>query len=194
MTTGFRQAQPTRVTTAIPSTSAATWSATRAPKSWTIEDDRTTALATLVLGAVVLLFGIATVTQATRLSNNGNAVGPATAPWVVGTLLLVVGVLMTLRGRRELADVTSPTPSHQTSPQDWKRLGILLVALLIFAVVNPYLGYVASATLLFGLTAIVLGAPNRAKAFAYGFVVAGTVFLIFDVIIGITLPAGIWGF
>ena len=174
--------------------SAATWSATRAPKSWTIEDDRTTALATLVLGAVVLLFGIATVTQATRLSNNGNAVGPATAPWVVGTLLLVVGVLMTLRGRRELADVTSPTPSHQTSPQDWKRLGILLVALLIFAVVNPYLGYVASATLLFGLTAIVLGAPNRAKAFAYGFVVAGTVFLIFDVIIGITLPAGIWGF
>ena len=159
-----------------------------------IEDDRTTALATLVLGALVIIFGIVTVTQATRLSNNGNAVGPATAPWVVGTLLLVVGVLMTLRGRRELADVTSPTPSHQTSPQDWKRLGILLVALLIFAVVNPFLGYVASATLLFGLTAIVLGAPNRAKSFAYGFVVAGIVFLIFDVIIGITLPAGIWGF
>jgi putative tricarboxylic transport membrane protein len=44
------------------------------------------------------------------------------------------------------------------------------------------------------LTAIVLGAPHRAKAFAYGFIVAGVVFLIFDVIIGITLPAGIWGF
>jgi putative tricarboxylic transport membrane protein len=159
-----------------------------------IEDDRTTALATLVLGGVLVLLGIATVTQASRLSNNGNSVGPATAPWVVGTLLLVVGVLMALRGRRELEDVTSATPSHQTSPQDWKRLGILLVALLLFAVVNPYLGYVVSATLLFGLTAIVLGAPDRAKAFAYGFIVAGVVFLIFDVIIGITLPAAVWGF
>ena len=159
-----------------------------------IEDDRTTALATLVLGGIVVLFGIATVTQASRLSNNGNSVGPATAPWVIGTLLLVVGVLMALRGRRELEDVTSPKPGHQTSPQDWKRLGILLAALLAFALVNPFLGYVASATLLFGLTAIVLGAPNRAKAFAYGFIVAGTVFLIFDVIIGISLPAGIWGF
>jgi putative tricarboxylic transport membrane protein len=159
-----------------------------------IEDDRTTALATLVLGVVLLVFGIATVTQATRLSNNGNAVGPATAPWVIGTLLLVVGVLMTLRGRREFADTSSEVPSHQTNPQDWKRLGVLLVALLVFAVVNPFLGYVVSATLLFGLTAIVLGAPDRAKSFAYGFVVAGVVFLIFDVVIGITLPAGIWGF
>jgi len=99
-----------------------------------------------------------------------------------------------LRGRRELADTTSDTPSHQTHPQDWKRLGILLVALLVFALVNPFLGYVVSAMLLFVLTAIVLGAPHRAKAFAYGFIVAGVVFLIFDVIIGITLPAGIWGF
>ncbi len=64
----------------------------------------------------------------------------------------------------------------------------------MFAAVNPFLGYVVSATLLFGLTAISLGAPNKAKAFAYGFIVASIVFLLFDVLIGITLPAGIWGF
>ena len=159
-----------------------------------IEDDRTTALATLVLGAVMLVLGIATVTQATRLSNQGNAVGPATAPWVIGALLLVVGVLMCLRGRHDLLDTTQDLPSHQTEVQDWKRLGVLLVGLVVFAVVNPWLGYVVSATLLFGVTAIVLGAPDRAKAFAYGFVVAGTVFLLFDVLIGITLPAAVWGF
>ena len=85
-------------------------------------------------------------------------------------------------------------PGHQTSPQDWKRLGILLLALLVFAAVNPFLGYVVSATLLFGLTAISLGAPHRPKAFAYGFIVASIVFLLFDVLIGITLPAGVWGF
>ena len=78
--------------------------------------------------------------------------------------------------------------------QDWKRLGILIAALVVFAIINPFLGYVVSATLLFGITAIVLGAPDRVKAFVYGFLVAGTVYLLFDVLIGISLPAGIWGF
>ena len=160
-----------------------------------IEDDRTTALATLVLGAILVLVAGATLTQASVLSNNGSAVGPATAPWVVGSLLLVVAVLLTWRGRGELlAAAQEHTMGHQTSPQDWKRLGVLLVALVVFAAVNPYLGYVVSATVLFGLTAIVLGAPDRAKAFAYGFVVAAAVFLLFDVLIGITLPAAVWGF
>ncbi len=160
-----------------------------------LEDDRTTALATLVLGAVLVAVALATLTQATRLDNNGNAVGPATAPWVVGTLMLVVSVLMALRGRRELAAARAEhTPGHQTSPQDWKRLAVLLVALVVFAAVNPFLGYVVSATLLFGVTAVVLGAPSRPKAFAYGFIVAATVFLLFDGLIGITLPAAVWGF
>jgi putative tricarboxylic transport membrane protein len=159
-----------------------------------IEDDRTTALATLVLGGVLLLLALATLTQATRLSNGGNAVGPATAPWVIGVLLLLVSVLMVLRARGELRDTTQQVSWHQTSPQDWRRLGVLLVALVVFAVVNPWLGYVVSATLLFGVTALVLGAPHRARAFAYGFVVAGAVYLIFDVVIGISLPAAAWGF
>jgi putative tricarboxylic transport membrane protein len=158
------------------------------------QDDRSSALATVVLGGVLLVFGIATVTQASSLSNNGNAVGPATAPWVVGTLLLVVGVLMVLRGRAWFRDTSSDKPSHQTEVQDWKRLGILVAALIVFAIINPYLGYVVSATLLFGVTAMVLGAPDKAKAFAYGFVVASAVYLIFDVLIGITLPAAVWGF
>jgi putative tricarboxylic transport membrane protein len=159
-----------------------------------VEDDRTTALATLVLGLLLVVVAIGTITQATQLSNGGNAVGPATAPWVIGALLLVVGVLMSLHGRRDLTDATQDTPWHQTAVQDWKRLGVLVAALVVFAIINPFLGYVVSATLLFGITAIVLGAPDRAKAFAYGFIVAGTVYLLFDVLIGISLPAGLWGF
>ena len=158
------------------------------------EDDRSTALATVVLGGVMVVLGIATVTQAARLSNSGHAVGPATAPWVIGALLLLVGVLMALRGRTAFRDLASDRPTHQTEPQDWQRLGVVVVALLVFAVVNRFLGYVVSGTLLFGVTAIVLGAPARAKAFAYGFVVASAIFLVFDVVIGISLPAAVWGF
>ena len=148
-----------------------------------------------MLAGILVVVAIGTITQATRLSNGGNAVGPATAPWVIGSLLLVVGVVMALRGRRDLADATAEhTPWHQTEVQDWKRLGTLIAALVVFAIINPFLGYVVSATLLFGITAIVLGAPDRVKAFVYGFLVAGTVYLLFDVLIGISLPAGIWGF
>jgi putative tricarboxylic transport membrane protein len=160
-----------------------------------IEDNTTTALATLVLGGILVVVSIATLTQASSLDNKGNAVGPATAPWIVGALLLIVGVLLALRGRQEFAQAREEhTPDHQTSTQDWKRLAVLLVALIVFAAINPFLGYVVSATVLFGVTAIVLGAPNRLKSFAYGFIVASVVFLVFDVLIGITLPAAVWGF
>ena len=92
-----------------------------------IEDNRTTALATLVLGGILIVVAIATLTQAASLSNNGNAVGPATAPWVIGSLMLIVSVSLILRGRSELAAARAEhTPGHQTSPQDWKRLGLLL--------------------------------------------------------------------
>ena len=130
-----------------------------------IEDNRTTALATLVLGGILILVAIATLTQAASLSNNGNAVGPATAPWVIGSLMLIVSVsLIAPRAGSELAAAKAEhTPGHQTSPQDWKRLGLLLLALVVFAVVNPFLGYVVSATLLFGITAIVARRPEQGE-------------------------------
>ncbi|WP_166133907.1 tripartite tricarboxylate transporter TctB family protein [Nocardioides ochotonae] len=71
-------------------------------------------------------------------------------------------------------------------------LGALLVLLAVLVV--PRLGYVVSATLLFGATAVVLGASHRVRAFGYGFAVAALVFLLLDTAIGISLPAGPWGF
>jgi putative tricarboxylic transport membrane protein len=156
-----------------------------------VDDDRTQALATMVFGFLLVVLSALVIAQAVRLDNGGNTVGPATAPWVIGVSMLLVGVLTVVRGRR---DMGVWEVSEHTSGQDWKRLGVLLVALLVFAVVVPFLGYVVSATLLYGVTAGVLGAPRRAQMFAVGFIVASLVYLLFDVGIGITLPAGPWGF
>ena len=90
--------------------------------------------------------------------------------------------------------MASGRPPTTPRGQDWKRLGVLVAALLVFAVVVPSSGTSSPATLLFGATAIVLGAPYRLPSFAYGFSVAALVFLLFDVGIGIALPAGPWGF
>lgn len=156
-----------------------------------VDDDRTTALATMILGALMTVLSIVVIVQATRLDNRGNAVGAATVPWILGGALLIVGVLLTTRGRRDMGFWEA---SDHTTGQDWKRLGILVVSLIVFAVVSPYLGYVVAGALLYAVTAIVLGAPDRGRALAYGFTVAALVFLLFDVGIGITLPAGPWGF
>lgn len=156
-----------------------------------VDDDRTQALATMGFGLLLVVLSALVIVQAVRLDNGDNSVGPATIPWVVGVSMLVVGALTVVRGRR---DMGVWEVSEHTSGQDWKRLGVLLVALLVFAVVVPFLGYVVSATLLYGVTAGVLGAPKRSQMFAVGFVVAALVYLLFDVGIGITLPAGPWGF
>lgn len=156
-----------------------------------VDDDRTQALATMGFGLLLLVFSVLVIVQAVRLDNGGSTVGPATAPWVVGVAMLLVGALTVVRGRR---DMGRWEVSEHTTGQDWKRLGILLAALVVFALVVPWLGYVGSGTLLYGVTAGVLGAPRRAQMFAIGFSVSAVVFLVFDVGIGITLPAGPWGF
>ena len=156
-----------------------------------VDDDRTTALATMIFGGVLLLLSVAVIVQAVRLDNGGNTVGPATAPWVIGVSLLIVGVLTVVRGRR---DMGVWEVSEHTTGQDWRRLGILVAALLAFAILIPFLGYVVSGTLLYGATASALGAPRRGQMFAVGFSVAAVVWLLFDVGIGISLPAGPWGF
>jgi putative tricarboxylic transport membrane protein len=156
-----------------------------------IDTDRRTALATMGLGALMLVMGVVVLVQAARLDNRGETVGPATAPWFVGALLFIVAVLLIIRGRR---DMGVWEVSEHTTSQDWLRMLTLIGVLVGYAVVMPFLGYVVSATLLFGATAIVLGAPYRLRAFAYGWCVAVLVYLVFDVGIGISLPSGPWGF
>lgn len=154
-------------------------------------DQRRTALATVILGGLMVAFGAVVLIQAFLLDNGAHVVGPATMPWVVAVLLLAIGSTLGLRAGRDLG---AWRRAPQTSPQDWKRAALLLAVLLIFAVVVTHLGYVVSATLLFGTVAVVLGSPARLRAYVYGWSVSVVVFLAFDVLIGIALPAGPWGF
>ena len=156
-----------------------------------VEDDRRTAVATMILGAILLVLAVVVLVQAARLRGGSGPVDAATAPWVVGVLLLVSGVLMVFRGRRDLGVWEY---SDHTTRQDWVRMGGLLATLVLFAVLLPLLGYVVSSTLLFGATAVILGAPHRLRSFAYGWCIAVLVYLAFDVAIGLSLPAGPWGF
>ena len=97
---------------------------------------------------------------------------------MVGALLFVVAVLLIIRGRR---DMGVWEVSEHTTSQDWLRMLTLLGVLIGYAIVMPFLGYVVSATLLFGATRGRAGRARPAAVFAYGWCVAVLVYLVFDV-------------
>jgi putative tricarboxylic transport membrane protein len=152
---------------------------------------RTTVLASGAFGALMMLTAVLVIVDAVRLPDTTAVVGPAVVPLPVGVLLggVGAGLLVDSWGKLRVAVAGPPWQSRAGL-----RVLALVVALVGFAVLLPLLGYVVSATGLFVAAALLLGAPRGWRVVAYGWALAATVFLVFDRLIGLTLPAGPWGF
>jgi putative tricarboxylic transport membrane protein len=131
------------------------------------------------------------IVDAARLPETSEAVGPAAVPLPVGVLLGVVGAALLVQARVHLRDAV-----QGTAWQPGARLRVLgmVVAIVAFAVLLPWLGYVVTSTALFTAAALLLGAPRSWRTVAYGWALAAIVFLLFDRLIGLSLPTGPWGF
>jgi putative tricarboxylic transport membrane protein len=70
----------------------------------------------------------------------------------------------------------------------------MVAALVAFALLLPVLGFVVTSTALFVAAAILLGSPHFWPTVAYGWALSAIVFLLFDRLIGLSLPTGPWGF
>ncbi|MFI5845156.1 tripartite tricarboxylate transporter TctB family protein [Catenuloplanes sp. NPDC051500] len=146
--------------------------------------------ATLLLSGVMVVAAIVVLVDAAGLRGGSAPVGPAAAPTLVGVLLGTLGIALAVQSRGALRTMAAFTER----PARWGRLAALIAALIAFAVLLPFAGWTLCATGLFTAAALLLGAPNPVRTAAYGFALAGTVFLIFDGLIGLILPAGPWGF
>ena len=153
--------------------------------------DRNTVLASAAFGGVMLVAAVLVIVDAVRLPETSEAVGPAAVPLPVGVLLGVVGAALLVQARAQFA-----TASHETTwqPRAGLRLLAMVVALVAFAVLLPVLGYVLTAAALFIAASNLLGAPSFWSTVAYGWALAAIVFLVFDRLIGLSLPTGPWGF
>jgi putative tricarboxylic transport membrane protein len=153
--------------------------------------DRHTVLATAAFGALMLLAAVLVIVDAARLPDTSAVVGPAAVPLPVGVALGVVGAGLLVDSRRKLGRA-EPGPPWQ--PHAALRVLGLVAALVGFALLLPVLGYVVTATALFVAAALLLDAPRDWRVLAWGWALAAVVFLVFDRLIGLTLPAGPWGF
>jgi len=139
------------------------------------------------LGILMVVAGIVVLIDAARLRESDEALGPAAAPTVLGLLLGLIGGALAFQSRHFLR--TAEHPQRRL----W-RLVALVVVLVAFALLLPIMGYVVSSAGLFTGAALLLGAPHPARVAAYGWTLAVVVFLVFDVLIGLSLPTGPWGF
>ena len=97
---------------------------------------------------------------------------------------VVAAVLLIIRGRR---DMGVWEVSEHTTRQDWIRmLALLGVADRRSPCVMPFLGYVVASTAAVRRHRHAARRTEPARSFAYGWVVAALVFLVFDVGIGIS--------
>lgn len=152
-------------------------------------------LASGALGALMVVLAVVVGADAASLDNRGGPVGPAAVPALVAVLLAVAGVLLVAKARRDLRRCGVPASAATPFPAGrLLRLAAMVGLLVGFALLLPVLGYVVMSTVLFTGAALLLGAPSPARTLAYGWTLAAVVFLVFDRLIGLTLPAGPWGF
>ncbi|MBB2941035.1 putative tricarboxylic transport membrane protein [Actinoplanes lutulentus] len=148
------------------------------------------ARASLLLGLIMVLGAVVVLVDAARLRDSDDAVGPAAAPSLIGTLLGLLGGALAWQGARS---GRTHAGEDRGKRRLW-RLAALVVTLIAFAFVLPIFGYVLSSAALFTAAALLLGAPHPGRVVAYGWTLAAVAFLIFDRLIGLSLPAGPWGF
>ncbi|GAA2215021.1 hypothetical protein GCM10009850_104880 [Nonomuraea monospora] len=153
--------------------------------------DRRTALSSAIFGGLMVVAGPVMIADARRLPDDGSAMGPAVMPFTLGVLLALTGLWLALRSLRDLRTATRghPLRSHAAL-----RVGALAAALVAFALLLPVIGYVVGSAALFVVTALLLGAPHGWRLYAGGWSLAALAFLVFDRVIGLTLPTGPWGF
>jgi putative tricarboxylic transport membrane protein len=147
--------------------------------------------AALLLGVVAVALGCVVLVDAARIRAPAGQsfVGPAAFPVGVGILLIVTGgavaavsipAVRALRGRVGLRPLG--------------RVAALLGLLIGYAAALPRLSYVLSTAILFAAAALLFGSGHRLRTAVIGVVLAGAAFAAFARGIGVSLPAGPWGF
>jgi putative tricarboxylic transport membrane protein len=144
----------------------------------------------LVLAALGALVLVEARGISTALAGN-NPISPRLVPYVVGTLLLVVSVLLAAdiaRGGRGEAEGGEDVDLDQGT--DWLTLG---AAVLLFAACGqliPRIGFPASGVLLFFGAARLLGSRRLVRDVLVSVAVPVVAFLLFTQVLGVYLPAG----
>ncbi len=156
--------------------------------SWARYAEVAVALCVVAMGIVILI-----ETQDIRVPKAFTSVGPRVVPTIVGWGLIVVGAwyaIEVLIGKTAVpaADAEDADP---TLPANWGVLAGLAATLLLYAFLMKPAGFVIASTVLFTLSAIVMGSRHFLRDLVIGLAAAVLTYLVFSEWLGIRLPPGL---
>ena len=133
-----------------------------------------------LLAAALLAVGIYTIIDARGLNVGfGDPVGPRVFPYLIGTGMVVLAVLLAIAtARGDVAQAEEGEDIDLTTPPDWLTVGKLVGILVLNLLLVNFLGWAISGALLFAGSAWALGSRT----------------LVRDVLVGAVLAVGGWYF
>ncbi|MGC4908836.1 tripartite tricarboxylate transporter TctB family protein [Streptomyces cyaneofuscatus] len=141
----------------------------------------------LAIGALVLTDAL---TMSVDIAQRG-PIGPRTVPFVVGSALLLVAVLLAvdvLRGGRGEAEGGEDVDLDE--PADWRTVLLLSGVFLAAAVLIGPLGFPIAGALLFWGSAYALGSRHHDRDPLIAAVLSLATYFLFDNLLGVPLPGG----
>ena len=111
-------------------------------------------------------------------------------PWVLATLLLILGAISFVQ---EIFGRESDRLPNKILPEGWSRIAFILAAMIGFAVVLERLGFLLTTFFLMLLLLRAVESERWAKVFFVALLTAVGSYALFGWILGIPLPAGVFG-
>ncbi|MCY0148135.1 MULTISPECIES: tripartite tricarboxylate transporter TctB family protein [Hoeflea] len=139
-----------------------------------------------IMGGVGLLLAAFFIWQATLIKESfiSDPVGPKIFPIIIGLLVGISSLAILLK------------PDDEPEWPDFSRLfevGLTVVVMIAYAYALPIAGFVVSTAVAAGYLSWRLGTPPI-KAVIAGIVISVGIFVIFNLILGLSLARGPWGF
>ena len=140
-------------------------------------------------GLLWMAIGAAICIEAIRLGpGRPSAPGPGFIPLGCGLLLFILGLALAFfRDRSALARKENPPVTSLS----WHKMALALAFLVAYAMLLDVLGYLAATALWFGANCR-LGKMNWGKAIIVAVIATLSSYVIFDYLLKVRLPRGIW--
>lgn len=141
----------------------------------------------LILSLAVVALGVAVVlgTTAIEVSPVYSRVGPRIFPFMVGSLLLVMGLLLFREAWQR------PWECEATDPQspgiDWKPLALIAAGLLLNVLLIGRIGFILSSTIMYAFIAKAFDVKRLWLAILIGFVLALVAYFGFATLLGLRM-------
>lgn len=145
------------------------------------------------LAVVLALVGVYTVVDARGLNVGfGDPVGPRVFPYVIGTVMILLAVLLAVAtARGDVPQAEEGEDVDLTTPPDWLTVAKLVAILVVNIVLVNVLGWAITGAFVFAGCAWALGSRTLVRDIVVGVVLAVASWYFFYVGLGVPLAPGV---